>query len=154
MQKGISSDTAATLLGAFFATGVLLQPLAGAFRDWFGARITLVAVFTATALALLALPFLEGLVPLIAVTFFASIQLAIWPISNSYIVDVAPPRVQGTVVGLARTAYLLFGAIGPIIIGIAADDGWFDAAIFGLAGLSLLGVLPAARLTVSNATRR
>lgn len=151
-QKGVSSGTAATLLGAFFATGILLQPIAGAFRDRFGARITLVAVFTATAIALSALPFLEGLPALIVVTFFASIQLAIWPISNSYIVDVAPADVQGTVVGLARTAYLLFGAIGPIIIGIAADGGRFDAAIFGLAGLSLLGVLPAARLTDSNAT--
>lgn len=148
--KGLGTGTAATLLGVFFATAVVIQPLAGAARDRFGARITLAAVVVGSAAVIAILPFVQGFWILVVVTVLASVQLAVWPISNSYVVDAVPDDVQGTTVGITRTGYLLFGAIGPVIIGIAADAGRFDHGLFLLAAIALLAALPALALSAPS----
>lgn len=145
-QKGIGRGTAAIILGLFFATGIIIQPISGAVRDRFGSRISLVIIFSCLSVILTILPFLESLSSIVGITLLASIQLAIWPVSNSYIVDVAPSDIQGTVVGIARTFYLLFGSIGPICIGIAADFGFFDEAFFILSTIAIFGIVPAIAL--------
>jgi MFS family permease len=145
-QKGLDAEVAATLLGVFFATAVVVQPVAGVARDRFGTRPTLVAVLVATALLLASLPFVDGLVALVGLTVLLSVQLAFWPVGNAYVVEAVPDDIQGTTVGLSRTVFLLVGATGPTFVGVAADAGGFDEAFLALAGLALLGVLPASRL--------
>jgi MFS family permease len=145
-QKGLDAEVAATLLGVFFATAVVVQPVAGMVRDRFGARRTLVGILVSTALFLAALPFAAGLPALVAITVLLSVQLAFWPVGNSYVADVVPDDIQGTTVGLSRTFFLLVGAVGPTFVGVAADAGGFDEAFLALAGVALVGVLPASRL--------
>jgi len=120
--------------------------VAGAARDRFGTRPTLVAVLVGTAGFLAALPFVEGFAALVALTALLSVQLAFWPVGNAYVVEVVPDDIQGATVGLSRTAFLLVGAAGPTFVGVAADAGGFDEAFLALAALALLGVLPASRL--------
>jgi MFS family permease len=74
------------------------------------------------------------------------VQLAFWPVGNAYVVEVVPDDIQGTTVGLSRTVFLLVGAAGPTFVGVAADAGGFDEAFLALAGLALVGVVPAWRL--------
>ena len=145
-QKGLDAELAATLLGVFFATAIVVQPVAGAARDRFGTRPTLVAVLLLTASFLAALPFAEGLPALVGLTVLLSVQLAFWPVGNAYVVEVVPDDIQGTTVGLSRTVFLLVGAAGPTFVGVAADAGGFDEAFLALAGLALVGVVPAWRL--------
>jgi MFS family permease len=145
-QKGLDAELAATLLGVFFATAVVVQPVAGMVRDRFGARRTLVGILVSTALFLAVLSFAEGLPALVTVTVLLSVQLAFWPVGNSYVADVVPDDIQGTTVGLSRTFFLLVGAAGPTFVGVAADAGGFDEAFLALAAVALVGVVPALRL--------
>lgn len=149
-RKGLDPELAATLLGVFFATAIVVQPVAGAARDRFGARLTLVCVLVATATLLAVLPVLDGFVALACLTVLLSVQLGFWPVGNSYLVDVVPDDIQGTTVGLARTVFLLVGATGPLVVGFAADRGYFDEAFLLLAGVALLAVLPASRLVPAD----
>lgn len=149
-QKGFDEPVAATILGVFFATAIVIQPVAGAARDRFGARRTLVGVLLATAVLLAALPFVRGTVPVVGLTVLLSVQLAFWPVGNSYVVDVVPDDVQGMTVGLARTCFLLVGATGPVFVGFAADLGSFDEAFLALAAVALVGVVPASRLALPD----
>lgn len=151
-EKGFDTATAATLLGAFFAAAVVVQPVAGAARDRFGARPTLVGVLVTTAALLAALPFVRGLVPVVLLTVLMSVQLAFWPVGNAYVVDVVPDEIQGTAVGLSRTLFLLVGATGPAFVGVAADAGRFDGAFLALAAVALVAVIPASRLAPPDGT--
>jgi MFS family permease len=145
-QKGLDAELAATLLGVFFATAIVVQPVAGMVRDRVGARRTLVGILLSTALLLGVLPFARGLPALVALTVLLSVQLAFWPVGNAYVVDVVPDDIQGTTVGLSRTVFLLVGAAGPTFVGVAADAGGFDEAFLALAAMALVGVVPASRL--------
>lgn len=53
--KGVPDGTAALLFGLFFATGVVIQPLAGGISDRVGTRVALVGSVATTAGALAAL---------------------------------------------------------------------------------------------------
>jgi len=145
-EKGVGPGPAATLLGVFFASGVVVQPVAGIVRDRVGTRASLAAVTVTAAAVLASLTAVQGDVAVVAVTVLASAQLAVWPITNSYVVDVVPDDVQGMAVGLTRTVYLLVGAAGPVFVGFAGDVGRFDGAFLALAALALLATLPSLRL--------
>lgn len=149
-RKGLDPELAAALLGVFFATAVVVQPVAGAARDRFGARLTMVCVLVAAATLLAVLPFVDGVVALALLTVLLSVQLGFWPVGNSYLVDVVPDDIQGTAVGLARTVFLLGGATGPLVVGFAADRGFFDEAFLLLAAVALAAVVPASRLAPAD----
>lgn len=140
-EKGLAPSTAASLLGLFFASAIVLQPLAGAGSDRFGARPTLAAAIGTATLALLLLPFTGGLAQLVAQTIALSGLLAFWPIGNSYAVRAIPTDVQGATFGLIRTTYLLLATTGPLVVGALGDVGLFDGAFLLLAGVSALVLL-------------
>lgn len=146
-RKGFDEGAAATLFGLFFATAIVVQPVAGIARDRFGARWTLVAALAVAAAALAALPFVAGLVPLVAVTVLLSSLLAFWPISNAYVVEAVPEDIQGATIGLTRTFYILVGATGSIFVGAAGDRGRFDEAFLVLAALTVVAIGLAIRLS-------
>lgn len=143
LQKNLGADRAATLLGVFFGAAILIQPLAGAIGDRFGARKTLLAAVTMTGGGLAVIPHIEGWLPLVTVTMLASVQLSIWPIANAYVVEVVPDDIQGTTMGVTRTFYLGVGAVGPAVVFAVADAGRPDAGVFGLAALALVATVPA-----------
>ncbi|UHQ96381.1 MFS transporter [Natrinema halophilum] len=139
VRKGLHSGTAATLLGLFFASGIVIQPVAGIVSDRLGTRVTLAGVFGGTVAVLAVLPFVSGLWTLVLITVPAALLLAVWPITNSYVVSVVPGESnKGAIVGTTRFAYLLFGATGPIAVGIIAEAGSFDRAFLLLAGIALV----------------
>jgi MFS family permease len=154
VEKGLSESGAATVLGLFFASAVVVQPIAGAARDRVGTRVTMTAILAGAVCALVALPLVESRAGILAVTLLASTQLAFWPIGNTYIVETVPEAAKGTGFGLVRTGFIGLGASGPVVVGALGDAGEFDAAFFLLAGiaavvLALGQVLPPVGLTSS-----
>jgi MFS family permease len=136
VEKGLSESGAATILGLFFASGVVVQPIAGAARDRVGTRVTMTAILAGAVGALVALPLVETRTGILAVTPLASAQLAFWPIGNTYIVETVPDEAKGTGFGLVRTGFIGLGASGPVVVGALGDAGRFDAAFFLLAGVA------------------
>lgn len=136
--KGISQSTAATLLGAFFAVGVVLQAVISGIADQYGERTTLAAAACLTSLAMLGLPVLGSPWELGVVTIIASLQLAFWPVIYAYSVRSLPDDIQGGTFGLQRAVFIIIGAASPVAIGAFADAGLFDAGFLFLGGIAAL----------------
>jgi predicted MFS family arabinose efflux permease len=136
VAKGLNQATAATLFGAFFATGAVVQPVAGGAADRYGSRPLFLGLSAFTALTLIALPFVDGLAPLAALSVLMGVRAGLGPINNAYLVAVLPGDVQGASYGLLRTVYLGFGATGSIAVGALADAELFDEAFLFLAALT------------------
>ncbi|GAB6878642.1 MFS transporter [Halorubrum gandharaense] len=138
-EKGFSATAATLLFGGFFAMGVLVKPMAGRAYDAAGIRRTLpVILLTATA-ALAALPFVDSVGGLVALTLFLSSLLGYATVTLTYLTDSLPADVQGSGLGALRTGYMVIGAGSPIVAGALAEANYFDEVFLLLAGLVAAG---------------
>ncbi|WP_168216044.1 MFS transporter [Halorussus marinus] len=135
--KGLSEGSAALLYSAFFASGILVQPLAGVLADSVGDRPTLLGFSFLSASAIALLLATDEVWLLVVLAVLASAQLGFWPIAQAGVVDSLPTEMQGTGFGLLRTGYLLLAATSPTIVGALGDRGRFDEAFVLLAGCAL-----------------
>ncbi|WP_254280440.1 MFS transporter [Haloarcula marina] len=134
--KELPQATAATLFGAFFVTGIVVQPLSGGAADRFGYRRLLLGLTSFTVLMLAVLPFVQGFWPLAALSVLLGVRSGIDPINNAFLVAMLPDDVQGSSFGLLRSLYLGFGAVGSYVVGLFADADRFDEAFLFLAALT------------------
>lgn len=141
MSKGLSPEAAATLFGLFFAAGVVITPLSGVVMDRFGTRFTLVFFLGGCVVALWVLPFVHGLVSLIALTVLFSTWNGGGVAAQTYIADSLPDDMQGTGFGTVKASWMLVGALSPLLIGIFADYGMFNAGFLLLAAVGTLGLI-------------
>ncbi|MGQ3412754.1 MFS transporter [Natrinema sp. LN54] len=139
--KGFSEGVATGLFSAFFATGILVQPLTGRLYDRFGIRKALPPVLGVAAASLVALPLLEGFWPLVVGTAFLSSILGYGTITLPYMTAAFPADMQGTGLGFLRTVYMTVGAMSPVLFGALADRDYFDEAYLVLAGLVAVAVV-------------
>lgn len=154
MVKGLEQTTAAGLFSLFFLSGAVSQSISGNTADRYGSPTVLLAVAGVNVLPLLALPFVEGLLPLGVVTVLLGSRLAINPVSNAYTIAVLPDSVQGTAWGFLRTTFFLLAATGSTVVGALFDARLANAAILGLAVLTAVAaglyVFLPARTTVDS----
>jgi MFS family permease len=148
--KGLSTQAAATLFGAFFAGGVVFQVVGGNLGDRFGQRRTMALVLLASAATMFVLPFVSGWRLLIPATIAVSVQLGYWPTVFAYTIAALPDEGQASGLGLLRTFYLLVGSLGSAFVGILADVDLFDEAFFLLAGLALVATVLCLRLPLPS----
>jgi predicted MFS family arabinose efflux permease len=139
--KGLSQATAAGLFALFFLSGAVSQSVAGSLADYYGDRTVLLATAVFGVLPLLALPFVEGLVPLAVLTLLLGTRLAAAPVNNAYIVAVLPDSVQGTAWGFLRTGYFLLGSTASTVVGLLFDRGLASEAFVGLAVLTAVAAV-------------
>lgn len=139
--KGFSEGVATGLFSAFFATGIVVQPLTGRLYDRFGIRTALPPVLGVIVAALVALPFLEGFWPIAVGTVFLSSILGYGTITLPYMTTAFPSDMQGTGLGFLRTVYMTIGAASPVLFGALADRGFFDEAYLVLAGLVAIAIV-------------
>ena len=132
-EKGLSSFMAGVLFSLFFAFGVIIKPVAGAAYDRIGMRSALILVLIGPVGGLGFLPFVEGFWPLVGVTALVSVMLGSGAITQSFLSDAISNDIQGTGLGVIRTATATLGAMGPVIFGGIADHGYFDEGYLLLA---------------------
>ncbi|SNR55572.1 Nitrate/nitrite transporter NarK [Halorubrum vacuolatum] len=140
-EKGLSATLAGVLFGLFFALGVVVQPLSGAAYDRIGVGRTLVFVMGVAAVGLVILTQLESFWPLAAVTVLLSTLLGFATVTQTHLILALPDDIQGTGFGILRTISFTVGASSPVLVGAAADRGFFDEAFLALAALAGLTVL-------------
>ncbi len=140
-SKGFSQGIATGLFSAFFAAGIVVQPLTGRLYDRFGIRTSLPPVLGVVVLSLVALPFLEGFWPVVVGTLFLSSILGYGTITLPYMTAAFPADMQGTGLGFLRTVYMTIGAISPVLFGAFADRGYFDEAYVVLAGFVAVAIV-------------
>lgn len=144
--KGLSPTIAATLLGVFFASGMIYQIISGAVSDRIGTSTTLVSIFVLVCGSLAALPFVEGLVGLGLLTVLLSSMIGYQPVVQTYLTASLPEDRRGSGLGLLRTVAFMIGATGPVTVGVLGERGFFDEAFFGLAIVMGGALLLSARL--------
>ncbi|TYL37663.1 MFS transporter [Natronococcus pandeyae] len=140
-MKGFSPAFATVLFGAFFALGVLVQPLSGAAYDRFGIRRSVPVVMGVVAVGLGLLPLLEGPVSIVGVTILASGLLGVTAMTMPYLTASLPTDIQGTGLGVVRTGFMVLGAGSPAVAGALADRGFFDEVFFLFAVLAGVAIL-------------
>ncbi|MEY7849321.1 nitrate/nitrite transporter [Natrarchaeobius sp. A-rgal3] len=139
--KELSPAVATGLFSAFFALGIVVQPLTGGVYDRIGARRSLPVVLGIVAVALVALPFLEGFWPLVAGTILLSSILGYGTITLPYMTAAFPQDMKGTGLGFLRTFYMTVGAASPVLFGAFAERGFFDQGYFVLAGFAIVAIV-------------
>lgn len=139
-QKGLTEATAGGLFALLFLSGAVFQTTAGRAADRFGHRAVLTAIALLGIPPLVALPLVDGRLALAVVTLPLGIRIAMGPVINAYVVSILPASVQGTTWGLVRTGFFAIGSLGSFAVGAVADAGQFDAAMYGLAALTLPAV--------------
>ena len=87
-----------------------------------------------------AFPLVNTVVAVGVLAVVAGAQLGFWPPAFTYATGLLSDEVQGSGLGLLRTVILLVGATGPVLVGRAADAGYFRQAFFALAALAALTV--------------
>lgn len=135
-EKGLSSTSASIVFGTFFALGVFVQPVSGGMFDRIGIRRSLSIVMGVAALALAAVPLIEGFWPLLATTAVTSSLLGFGSITQSYLIVSLPEKIQGIGFGFLRSISFTLSSISPFVFGAAADRGFFDEGFVVLAALA------------------
>lgn len=139
--KNLEPQTAALLFGWYFLIGAVFQPISGYAADRYEDSSVMMVYAGLTAVSLFALPFVNGLVPLTLLIFVSGVRAGIPPVNNAYIVSALPDDIQGSGYGLIRTAYMLVGSTGSVVIGLFGDANMFDEAFLLLGGLSTVAVI-------------
>ena len=139
--KGLSPPTAAVLFSAFFATGALVQPVAGYLSDRLGKRGVLVTLTLVHVLALAALPFADAIPSISALIVVLGTRAGVGPINNAFLVGVLPTDVRGAGYGLLRSVFMTIGSTGSIVVGVLGDADRFDEAFLFLAVVVVVAML-------------
>jgi predicted MFS family arabinose efflux permease len=152
-EKGISQPTASGLFALLFVAGAGSHLMAGAAADRVGSRPVALAIATVGVIALAALPFVDGLLPLAALVVVLSTRVGFPSVLNPYIIRTLPEEATGTAWGLFRTGFFLVGATGSTVVGVLSDAGLFDEAFYLLAGLTGVAAVLFVFLPVERAVR-
>lgn len=134
LEKGLSTTAATALFATYFAASAVVQPLSGASSDRFGAKASLLAILSVSALALWLVPFADGLTVLFVLTLLVSTLSGTGTITQTYFANELPTDLKGTGLGVIRTVFTLLGATSPLLVGALGDVGLFDEAflLFGI----------------------
>ena len=102
--------------------GIATHPIMGFASDRFGRKSVLVPELTIFGLLCVALAFADpGIQLLLTIIAIAAVTFTYLPIFVATAIDLSPPGVHGTSVGLVYTASMAIGAFGAVIGGLIAD---------------------------------
>jgi predicted MFS family arabinose efflux permease len=150
--KDMDQATAAVAFSLLFIGAAIAQVVAGNLADRFGDRPVLVGVTVLNVPLLVAMPFVENLIPIAALSLLIGTRMGIPSVANAYIIAVLPDSVTGTAWGTLRTALFMIGATGSTLVGTMADADLFDESFFVLAALTIVAALLFAFLPSRAAT--
>lgn len=126
--KGLSQPVAAVLYGLFFSSGIFTKLSSGLLYDRAGMRYTILPIAGTSAIGLLLLPFMNDLMFLVVITIMISPILGCGTVAQSHIINELPTELRGTGLGTIRTGVMTIASFMPALIGIIAENGYFDYA--------------------------
>ena len=102
--------------------GIATHPIMGLVSDRYGRKSVLVPELTIFGLLCVALAYANpGIQLLLTIIAIAAVTFTYLPIFVATAIDLSPPGVHGTSVGLVYTASMAIGAFGAVIGGLIAD---------------------------------
>jgi AAHS family 4-hydroxybenzoate transporter-like MFS transporter len=140
-EGGLSVPDASLVAAAFSIGGIFGAIGVGRCIDWRGAYPSLVAIFIAGAVSLVALAMLQGLfVPLLVAVFFAGFCIAGGQHgANAHAGLVYPTFMRSTGVGWAMGLGRIASALGPMMLGALLAWHWSFAQILQAFAVATVG---------------
>ena len=140
-EKALSPALASAGFALLFVVAIVVMPVAGNLSDRVPRPTVAVAGLGLGVLGLLLLLFSTPLVAIAAgIVVFAVGIRAYPPVMQAHIMDLVPDENTGGDFGAIKTAYTLFGSLGPLYVGFASQWAGYGAAFAGIAaclGLSI-----------------
>lgn len=138
-EKGLSSGVAGMLYSVLFIASVS-QTLTGEISDRFDRLSVGLSLFVLMVCAMVAILFVDGLLPLAIATAAAGIGFhGFRPVRDSYLMDIIPSEMGGGTLGIIRTVMTGIGALAPAVIGVISDVSGFVPAFSFIIAILLIG---------------
>lgn len=138
-----STAVSAVLFSLYFVIHGGTQPITGSISDRFGRDRTVMGTMAAGVigygLLVAATAFDLGIAAVIVAIAFVGLAMS-WgaPLQSRYM-DLLSDAERGAGFGLVRTAYMVIGASGSVVVGAVSDVAGWTAAFGLLAGVMALG---------------
>ena len=127
--------------------GIVATLLAGALSDRIGRRPIVVAGLGATTVIIAGLTLLGGGLPYIAgVALLGFTLYSIRPVVHSWMMDLTPPQLGGSAMGLMFGTQAALSMAAPVLGGLVADRWGLPSVFYLLAALMLAANLAAVAL--------
>ncbi len=126
-------------LAALQTGGIIASPLAGLFSDRIGPRPVVLMGLGATTAILMALTFVTSVPVYVAgVAFLGFFMYALRPVIHSWMMELAPKELGGTVTSLVFGTQSALAALMPLVGGALADRYGLIAVFYFLAASVLV----------------
>jgi MFS family permease len=141
---GLSTALSALLFSLYFLVHGSTQPVTGSLSDRFGRDATAMGTMSAGivgyGLLVATARFDLGLGPTVAAVGFVGVAMSWGAPVQSRFMDLLSDEERGAGFGLVRTAYMVIGASGSVVVGTISDVAGWEAAFGLLAGVMALGL--------------
>jgi len=141
---GLSTALAALLFSLYFLVHGAAQPVTGSISDRFGRDATAVGTMGAGiagyGLLVATARFDLGLGPTVAAVGLVGVAMSWGAPVQSRFMDLLSDEERGAGFGLVRTAYMVVGASGSVVVGTISDAAGWEPAFGLLAGVMAVGL--------------
>ena len=118
--------------------GILVHPVMGFMSDRFSRKAVLIPELTTFGLLCVALAYANpGLQLLLTIIAIGAVTFTYLPILVATAIDLSPPGVHGTIVGLVYSGSMAIGAFGALFGGLIADHISIEST-FTFAGITIV----------------
>ena len=131
---GLGAALVGTYMAVVQSAGIISGPLSGSLSDRIGRRPLIAAGMLSTSVMLIALMAID--VEWLFVFVLALIGFFLYstqPVLNAWALDVAPPELGGTSIGILFASQSLLGGLAPVIGGVIADTYGLPATFYFIA---------------------
>jgi FSR family fosmidomycin resistance protein-like MFS transporter len=131
---GLSAALIGTYMAVVQGAGIVSGPISGGLSDRIGRRPLIAAGMISTSVMLIVLMALrvEWLFVL-ALALIGFFLYSTQPVLNAWALDIAPPHLGGTSIGILFASQSLLGGIAPIVGGLIADQYGIETAFYFIA---------------------
>ena len=138
--KALSHPLASVLFGLMFVGMMIGMIASGPVAHRIGKRNAMIGFAAVSTPPVLALPYVDSLAAIVPLVMCAGLMGGFFPVSMTYVIRFIPDDIQGSVFGVVRTLFNGVGVLGPPIVGLLADMGYFDVGILVLGGVGILAI--------------
>jgi FSR family fosmidomycin resistance protein-like MFS transporter len=139
---GLSAALIGTYMAVVQGAGIISGPLSGGLSDRIGRRPLIAAgMVSSSVLLIILMAFRLEWLFILVLALIGFFLYSTAPVLNAWALDIAPPHLGGTSIGILFASQALLGGIAPIVGGVIADTYGIEATFYFIAATVLIANL-------------